>query len=123
MPATYGGASIFGRSVTVRHVPNPPAEQINAFFGVGGLQSLFGGSRGRLIVVTGVLYGADVNDLNAAEATLASYCDGIARTLVDVRGRSFPSVLLRPAEMIGRVLQNPDGSCILPYQVSGLGLL
>jgi hypothetical protein len=123
MPATYDGNSIFGRSVTVRHVLNPPAEQVNAFFGVGGLQSLFGGSRGRLIVVTGVLYGTDISDLNAAEATLASYCDGIARTLVDGRGRPFPSVLLRPAEVSGRVLQDADGGCYLPYQVSGLGLL
>lgn len=122
MAASFGGDLIFGGAVRVRHVANPPAEQVNAFFGIGGLQSLYGGSRGRTFLISGVLAGTDDADLSAAEANLNSYVDGIARVLVDTRGRSWPSVILRPPE-VGQIIAAADGSRYLPYQMTALGLL
>lgn len=108
--ATYDGVDIFGLAVQMAHVLNPTAEQLNAFFGLSGTQSLYGGTRGRVFTVQGVLFGADLAALNAAEALYHSYIDGIARTLVDTRGRTWDQVLVKaPFQPEGRVLQDGRG--------------
>lgn len=121
---TYGGAAIFGYSVTITHTLNATAEQLNAFFGLSGTQSLFGGLRGRVFQVKGVLFGQDMATLNAAEATYLSFIDGVARDLVDTRGRTWPSVLVKalvpPPQ--GRVLQDARGF-YLPYKGLLQGLI
>src|SRR5690348_770772 len=106
MAATYGGAAIFGYAVSMQHMLNPPAEQLNGFFGLSGVSSLFGGLRGRVFAVKGLWFGASLGDLNAAEAAYVTYVDGIARTLVDTRGRSFDWVKVTPPQPGERVIQD-----------------
>lgn len=108
--ATYGGVPIFGRSVRVSMAKNPSAEQMNSFFGVNGMQRLFGGSRGRAFFVEGVLYGVDASDLSDAELLILSYEDGIGRSLEDSYGRSWPSVVFRGEyQPQGKILQDLRG--------------
>lgn len=122
MSATYDGAAIFGLAVKIRMTPNPPAEQRTAFFGVTGQLSLYGGGRGRMFSVDGVLFGETVADLNAAEALLLSYADGVASDLEDTRGRVWPQVLLLTFQPAPKVLQDPRGF-YLPYQATLAGLI
>jgi hypothetical protein len=91
--AYFDGNSVFGLAVKVQQTKNPSAQQINAFFGVTGTQMIYGGGRGRVFMISGVLIGSDLTELNAAESTLLSYDDGIARTLTDPWGRSWPYVV------------------------------
>jgi len=93
MTPTFGGAAIFGVATSVSHVPNATAAQEAAFFGIQGVQSLFGGTRGRAFEVSGVLSGDSPAGCVAAEILLLSYADGIARTLIDTTGTAWPSVV------------------------------
>jgi len=119
--ATYNGEDIFGYAVTMIHVLNPTAEQLNAFFGLNHQQALWGGQRGRAFEVTGLLHGADATALNNAEALYHSYIDGRARTLVDTRGRTWSSVLVKQFQPGGKVLQDNRGF-YLPYKGLLVGL-
>ena len=121
--ATYDGVDIFGYAVQMAHVLNATAEQLNAFFGLSGTQSLYGGQRGRAFTVQGVLYGQSIADLNAAEALYHSYLDGLARVLVDTRGRTWPQVLVKaPFQPQGKVLQDARGY-YQPYKGLLVGLV
>ncbi len=93
--ASFGGADIFGVAVTCQHIPSANEEQTNAFFGVTGTQALYGGGRGRVFEITGLLVGASQADVIAAENTLLSYADGIARDFVDTKGRTWPQVIFK----------------------------
>lgn len=96
MPApTYDGSAIFGSCCKVQHIPAANAQQVDAFFGLTGTTTLFGGGRGRAFTISGVLFEADVDGLNADEALIMSYADGIARVFVDSRGRSWPGVIFK----------------------------
>ena len=121
---TLDGSSIFGNAVTVTHNPRPNAQQMNHFLGANGQQSLFGGTRGRTFVISGVLSGPNVPTLNAVEATLLSFADGLTHTLVDNRGRIWPNVIFRgeyaPAPTGPRPLAG--GGCCLPYRLVMEGL-
>jgi hypothetical protein len=129
---TFGGQPIFGIAVHIEQVPAPAAQQSEAFFGVPGLLSVFGGTRGRTFQVTGVLYDVDLGTLNADEDVFTpgvsgSVADGIARTLFDTRGRSWSNVVYlgqfqpdamgpRPAVWAG------SGGWALPYRAVFHGL-
>jgi hypothetical protein len=91
--ATYGGVAIFGLVESFVATVNPVARQVTAFPGVNGLLSKFLGSRGTTYRIRGVLNDNSLGALNADEQVLLSYADGIARTLTDVRGRSFSNVV------------------------------
>ena len=83
---TYGGEPIFGLAVHIEQVPDQAAQQLEAFFGVPGFLSVFGGARGRTFQVSGVLYDVDIETLNADEDVFTpgingSVADGMARTL------------------------------------------
>jgi hypothetical protein len=120
---SYNGASIFGAAVRVQHVARPNAQQLNAFFGVTGTQTLFGGGRGRLFLIRGILLGSTIAELNSFEAVFQGYADGVARTLVDPRGRSWPNVIFR-----GEFVPEPGspfpttGGWALPYRAVFYGL-
>jgi len=90
---TLDGNPIFGEAVSVQHTPHPNAQQINEFFGINGQQSLFGGTRGRTFLISGVLTAVDIPTLNVVESTLLSYADGLPHTLVDNRGRTWLNVV------------------------------
>ena len=59
---TLDGNSIFGTAVSVVHNPHPNAQQINHFFGIDGQQTLFGGTRGRTFIISGVLSAPNICD-------------------------------------------------------------
>lgn len=108
MPA-YGGIPMFGRSVKCSMQMNPPAEQLNAFFGVNGTQRLFGGLRGRVFLVDGLLLGATIFDLSDAELLILSYNDGIGRVFEDSYGRQWPSTVFRDYQPQGRIMYDARG--------------
>ena len=93
MAATFGGNPIFGLLTACQATMNPLATQVESFFGVPGTLSKFGGTRGLTIMLEGVLFDSDLASLNADEQNLLSFADGVARTFVDQRGRTFTNVL------------------------------
>jgi hypothetical protein len=121
---TLDGNPIFGDAVCVQHSPHPNTQQINEFFGINGQQTLFGGTRGRTFIISGVLSASNMPTLNAVEATLLSYADGLTHTLVDNRGRIWPNVIFRgeytPSPMGPRPLAG--GGWCLPYRLVMEGL-
>ena len=103
------------------HRTVPPAGR--GVLGVPGQFALFGGGRGRAFMVRGVLYDVDIPSLNGDEALLGTYADGIARTLIDTRGRAWSNVVflgeMRPDAMGPR----PSGDLVvLPYRAVFYGL-
>jgi hypothetical protein len=121
--ASYGGGLIFGSAVSIVQIPNSNAQQVTSFFGVSGSLTLYGGGRGRLFLVAGVLTAASIPDLNATESLLLSYADGVARTLIDTRGRAWLNVIFR-----GEFRPDPRGArptdqgWCLPYKLVLHGL-
>jgi len=122
--ATLDGSPVFGVSVNVVHNPHPNAQQINEFFGINGQQTLFGGSRGRTFMISGVLIGDDIPTINSLEAALLSYADGLPHTLTDNRGRVWSNVIFRgeyqPYEQGPRWLAG--GGYCLPFKCVMQGL-
>jgi hypothetical protein len=120
--ASYGGANIFGTAVSMMTADNPREHQLNAFFGLSGLESLDGGSRGRVTHVSGMLYGATPASLATAESLFRSYNDGIARPLVDTLGTAWSSVRLEFFQPQGRIRQSPAGYLFRAYKARFLHL-
>jgi hypothetical protein len=92
---TLDGNPVFGYASNVLHTPHPNAQQINAFFGANGQQTLHGGSRGRMFMISGVFAGSSLYDIANAEAALLSFADGQPHTLVDNLGRMWTNVIFR----------------------------
>lgn len=120
---TYNGVNIFGSAVQFQHVVHPRAQQVNAFFGVSGTQMLDGGGRGRSFFIRGLLTAPTFADLSAAEAQFASFADGVARTLIDPRGRAWSNVVFK-GEFVpdSRGPQPCGGGWALPYRAVFHGL-
>lgn len=104
----YDGSPIFGYANRLLPETNESASQRNAFFGVNGTQSLYGGSRGRTFVVRGVLVDNSGN-LAGQIALIESYNDGVGRTLSDlVLTRSWDKVIFKKFRQTSeRVLPGP----------------
>jgi hypothetical protein len=92
---TIDGQAAFGYPVNLQMIPNANAQQVNEFFGVNGRQTLFGGSRGRVFLLMGVISAIDVPTLNAVEANLLSFADGQPHVLIDNRGREWDNVIFK----------------------------
>jgi hypothetical protein len=122
--ATIDGSAVFGLAVHVQHNPHPNAQQMNEFFGVNGNQTLFGGTRGRTLLISGVFIGNSIGDINAAESALLSFADGLPHTLSDDRGRSFPNIIFRgdyqSFEQGPRLLAG--GGYCMPFKCTMMGL-
>jgi hypothetical protein len=129
--ATLDGNAIFGLAVKIQHVLRPSVNDLAEFFGINGLFSNFGGTRGRILVVEGVLIGQDIPSLNLNEGTFETYVDGAAHILTDSRGRAWSNVIFQgdfqpdprgPAPLVG--YYNGDGSqwWALPYRAAFLAL-
>lgn len=129
---TYGGVPIFGAAVRMRQIPVPASQQAEAFFGVPGIMSVFGGHRGRTFEVTGILYDDDISLLNSDEDVFTpgvsgTAADGVARVLFDTRGRSWANVVC-----LGEYQPDPNGPVrglvggfgfwVLPYRAIFHGL-
>ncbi len=117
LSASLDGEPVFGYATQVRHHPHPNAQQINAFFGISGLNTLFGGQRGRTFMIQGVFAEMSLDGIVADEANLLSFADGQTHTLVDTLGRSWDNVIFR-----GEYQQTSDprpaagGGWILPFK-------
>ena len=121
MPS-FGGVNIFGTAVTMATMDNPRENQLNAFFGLSGLESLDGGLRGRVTNVSGLIYATPSASLASLELLFRSYNDGIARPLTDTLGTTWMNVRLESFTPIGRVRQSPYGFLFRSYQARFLHL-
>lgn len=125
--AFYDGNAIFGLAVKTRIIEHPTASQVSAFFGVEGQFALYGGSRGRVIEVEGVLIsqisGFDLSDLNNQEALIRSYRDGIGRVFTDTKGVQWPYVILRRYAPEGSWRWAAGGYPCQPYKAYFDGML
>jgi hypothetical protein len=120
--ASFGGANIFGSAVSMTTSDNPREKQLNAYFGLSGLESLDGGSRGRVTEVAGLLFGNSPGQLAGAEAIFRSFNDGITRSLVDTLGISWNSVRMEAFQPQGRIRQSPGGVLFRAYKARFLHL-
>jgi hypothetical protein len=112
--------------------PGRAAQQVESFFGVSGVLSVFGGTRGRTFMVSGVLFDIDLPSLNANEALFlpgfsGSFADGIARVLFDTRGRTWQNVVylgqFEPDHMGPQPgVCGSDSGWVLPYRAVFQGL-
>lgn len=121
MPS-YGGVNIFGTAVTMSTVDHPRSTQVNSFFGLSGLETLDGGSRGRVTEAGGVLFGPSPVALASAESTFRSFDDGLTRLLIDSLGTAWSNVVLESFRPLGRVRQSPQGVYFRAYRARFLHL-
>lgn len=121
MPA-FGGTNIFGTAVSMTTSDNPREKQLNAYFGLSGLETLDGGFRGRVTHATGLLFGVSPASLASSEALFRSFNDGIARPLVDTLGVAWPSVRLESFQPQGRIRRSPVGMMFRTYKARFLHL-
>jgi hypothetical protein len=119
---TYDGNSIFGYATKTRMEVNPSAAQINEFFGTTGMQSLFGGGRGRVFLIEGVLGADSTSDLNSAIALILSYDDGVGRVFEHPIWGAWPSVVFR-RWIPGERFLFSGGNWYLPYKAQFDGLI
>ncbi len=123
--ATFDGAPYLGICVHVEHVPSASDVMISAFFGLAGTLALHGGTRGRTLLVTGVLVGSTMDALNVAEEVWGGtqFNDGRVHTLVDDRGRVFQNLIYT-----GQFQPSAEGpkpypnGWLLPFHISFQGL-
>ena len=114
--ASYGGVNLFGTSVSFSTLDRPRQIQANSYFGVDGVESLDGGSRGRSTVVSGVLFAPSPAGLASTESAFRNYSDGMSRDLIDGFGSLWPNVLLESFQPQGRARRTPDGIYFRPYR-------
>lgn len=124
MIPTFGFSAIFGTAVSIEHTPNANAQQVAAFFGVSGYQTLTGGARGRAFMVKGLLPGINPGACVQAELLLLQYADGIARVLIDPMGVEWPNVVFQGQyQRAGPFMVNCSyGGWVLPYKAVLNGL-
>ena len=120
--ASFGGTSIFGTAVSMVTADNPREKQLNAYFGLSGLESLDGGLRGRMTQASGLLYGGSPVSLATSESLFRSFNDGVARVLIDTLGVSWTSVRLDYFQPQGRVRRSPSGLLFRAYKARFLHL-
>ncbi len=121
MPS-YGGVNIFGTAVSMSTADHPREKQINSYFGLSGLETLDGGSRGRVTEARGVLFGPTPGALASAESTFRSFADGLTRSLVDGLGTAWVNVRLESFQPLGRVRQSAQGVFFRSYRARFLHL-
>ena len=112
----FGGINIFGSAVSICTTTLPRAQQVNAFFGLSGLEILDGGSRGKFSDVSGFLYGENALALAASENRFRILNDGVARSLVDMTGVTWNNVILQTYQPRGRILASANGYFLRAYR-------
>ncbi len=123
--ATFDGLAVLGVAVHVEHVPNATAIMISEFFGLQGQVALYGGTRGRTLLVTGVLIASTIAGLNALEEVWGGeqFNDGNVHTLVDDRGRVFENLIFTGMFQPSADGPKPTSSgWLIPYRLSFSGL-
>lgn len=97
MSTAYYADFSLGLAPRVTMTTNPSEKQLNTFFGYSGVQSLWGGTRGRVFEVQAVFGGANIAAVVALRDALLAYDDGIARTLTDTAGTIWSNVVFSGA--------------------------
>ena len=120
--ATLNGLDVFGLAVHAQHLPDDPVIQENHYFGVSGIQSLYGGQPGRRFRVTGLLPGSSPAGCKASEAALLALGNGVAYTFVDSWGVAWPNVLLEHYVPDAEGPKSTDWGWVLPYECELRGL-
>jgi hypothetical protein len=92
MPAFDGITTFFGVAVQIRTAHNPVEMQMVSAPGVHGVAGLPQGRRGKVSLVRGVLWAANVPALLFAKTLVESYIDGLAYPFVDNFGVAHPRV-------------------------------
>lgn len=113
--AAYYDVMSLGSAVNVTMIPNPSEKQINVFFGYNGVQSLWGGRRGRIFDVRGLFVGADRAAVDALRDALLAYDDGVARTLTDTSGTVWSNVVFTGMWQQTNKYMWTGGNMALPY--------
>lgn len=119
--ADYGGVSLFGRAVTISMSPHPSEVQMSTFFGLSGVFSLWGGTRGRVFMAEGMLVADDYAGLDAARNAFEAMNDGVPRTLTDTWDISWDNVVFDVFTPQGRVVQLAGGGLGLAYRAQFSG--
>ena len=114
---TFDGQAIFGVNCRMSSTENPREVQVNAFFGLDGVEELDGGDRGRSWQISGLLFGLDLALLTLAEAQLRAYKDGKVHTLFTTRGETWSNVKLTDLE-IGGFSTTVDGTVYSQYKAT-----
>lgn len=115
--ALYGGSALFGNSVVCKVMPHESAAQKSAYFGVNGQFNLWGGQRGAMIEVRGVLVADTYSDLSGLIQSIKSCDDGVGRPFVDSYGNVYNNTVFRrytPAAE--RVFRTAGGGWAEVYQ-------
>jgi len=89
---SYDGIAMFSVVHSMRTGEPERETQTAAFFGINGIGSIGGGSRGRKTVVQGRLECDDLGSYNAAEQLFYNYLNVGNFTLNDTQGRSWGNV-------------------------------
>lgn len=112
MAATFGGATIFGQSVSIVIRDTPTERQENAYPGLSGVESIPMGGRGRYAEASGFFYAASGINLTTLENVFRAYKDGRARALVDTTGYAWPYAILEAFDPQGKIrLDTKYGFC------------
>jgi len=113
--ATYGLFDLgLATNVVVTH--NPSEKQINTFFGYSGVQSLWGGQRGRVIEVSGLLAASTAAGCLALRDSLRTLDDGVARVLTDNTGTTYPFTVYTGAFQQTGKFGVFAGQVVMPYR-------
>lgn len=121
--ATYGGLGL-GVAVHVQALEVEGCAYRTAYFGVDGTTSLYGGSRGWIFHVDGVLWGATPAALLAFEAAVRALPRGVGSILADDVGREWANVIF-----LGEYVPSAEGpkytdtGVCLPYTATFYGLI
>lgn len=121
--ADYDGMN-FGLAVKTAMVPNPSEAQLNAFFGLSGVYRLWGGGRGRVFFVEGLLYGSTRASVIAWRTLFLTYDDGIGRVLTDTDSTAWSNVVFTGVfEWTDRWAFDGGGNWYRPYKAGFFGCL
>ena len=122
--ASYGGVACLGFAVHVAARKCKVQCDRVSFFGVDGTYSIYGGSRGFVYDVSGVLWGVNVPEMLYIESLLYGFSDAVPRDLVDDVGRVWSNVIF-----LGEYVPHSDGpkwtdnGVCLPYSARFYGLV
>lgn len=120
---TFGGSAIFGPAVVMSTKDIPRERQVNAFFGLSGVEWLDGGSRGFETHVSGLLVGPGEAGLRLALTLFRSAKDGQTHVLVDTLGIIWPFVLLTIFDPVPPVHRTPSGDRWCRYEAQFVHLI
>lgn len=104
---SFDGTNIFGIDVVMYTVDPPRERQVNAFFGVNGVETLDLGMRMRHTLVEGRLVADNEYDLGFLESSFRAYKNPYAFTLVTTEGIVWPDVQLDSFEPIPPIRYDP----------------